>query len=145
MHEPSDLNAAIFQLFRQFSNLQLQRVGHYQGQGLILIQLKEQGTLTQRQLADITKRRPATMSEQLESMERAGLIRREKNANDKRNIDVMLTEAGLTAAKDAEAARKDAADDLFAALTLEEKYELRRQLTKLVNSLDKEINSDSEI
>lgn len=144
MYEPKDINAALFQLFRQFSNLQLRRVGSYQGQGLILIQLKYQGTLTQRQLADITKRRPATMSEQLENMERAGLIRRTKNANDKRNIDVTLTERGIEVADQAEKARKEASDDIFSILTEEEKRELQHQLTRLVDFLAQEENIDLE-
>ena len=52
------------------------------------------GSLTQRELIELTGRRSATLSEQLDGMEKSGLILRSKNAQDKCNIDVILTEQG---------------------------------------------------
>lgn len=138
MHGPKDLNVRLFWLFRQFTNLQLRRASRYPGQGLILISLKDMGTLTQRELTEITKRRPATMSEQLDNMERAGLIERKKNENDKRTIDVSLTARGLETAQEAERERAEAAAVLFTGLTEEEKDALQKLLSKLVDSLSEE-------
>ena len=59
-----------------------------------MILLHLYGSLTQRELIELTGRRSATLSEQLDDMEKSGLILRSKNAHDKRNIDVILTEQG---------------------------------------------------
>lgn len=55
--------------------------------GAILILLHEHGRMTQRELIEITQRRSATLSEQLERMESSGLIVREKT----RRINAMWT------------------------------------------------------
>ena len=72
----------------------------YPGQGRILTLLLENGTMTQRELITITGRRSATLSEQLENMEQAGYITRKRNEQDKRNVDVTLTQTGILAAED---------------------------------------------
>ena len=59
-----------------------------------MILLHLYGSLTQRELIELTGRRSATLSKQLDDMEKSGLILRSKNAQDKRNIDVTLTEQG---------------------------------------------------
>lgn len=131
MNETETTNVAIFTLLRQTSHLQLQRVGQFQGQGLILVLLDEHGTLTQRQLSELTQRRSATLSEQLENMEKAGLVAREKNAADKRNIDVALTDKGKLTAKAALEERLEAAEELFSILSNQERLQLHSILKKL--------------
>ncbi len=108
-----------------------------QGQGRILRLLLEHGTLTQKQLADITQRRSATLSEQLEMMESVGWITRVKNQADKRNIDVALTDAGLAKAKEAEQERTRTADSLFSVLSVQEQRQLSHILQKLYDSWQK--------
>lgn len=78
---------------------QLHHIRKNCGQGRILILLNEKGALTQRELIELTGRRSATLSEQLDCMDKANLITREKNAADKRNVDVQLTAAGKEAAQ----------------------------------------------
>lgn len=131
MNEPKRMNVTLFTLLRQASHLQAQRIGQLQGRGLILVLLHEHGTLTQRQLSELTQRRAATLSEQLENMEKAGLVLREKNAADKRTIDVSLTEKGKRTAKGAEQERATTADELFSILEDEERRQLHRTLKKL--------------
>ncbi len=87
--------------------------------------------MTQRELAEITQRRAATLSEQLESMEKAGLIIREKSRDDRRNIDVRLTCAGRLTAMEAEKEREEIADLLFSHLDAGEKARLHRTLSEL--------------
>lgn len=57
-------------------------------------------------------------------MERAGLIVRRKNEQDKRNADVALTEQGKTAAVEAIQNRQSYADELFGALPQRKKQQL---------------------
>ena len=110
---------------------QLHHIRKNCGQGRILILLNEKGTLTQRELIELTGRRSATLSEQLDCMDKANLITREKNAADKRNVDVRLTAAGKEAAIEAAQKRLKNADMLFGSLNPAEKRQLLKLLTKL--------------
>lgn len=87
----NELNLRLLGMMLQSSYL-MQTREKYRGQGRLLILLYLHGSLTQRELIELTGRRSATLSEQLEGMERAGLIVRRKNEQDKRNVDVELTE-----------------------------------------------------
>lgn len=124
-------NLMVLKLFRQCSHLQDRRIGRFHEQGRILILLHEYGRMTQRELIEITQRRSATLSEQLERMESSGLIVREKNEADKRNVDVFLTEEGRREAARAERRRARRAEELFSALDGEERAALYRTLLKL--------------
>lgn len=67
-------------------------------------------------MIELTGRRSATLSEQLDGMEKSGLISRCKNEQDKRNVDVELTKHGKKAAIGAMQNRQAYADELFAAM-----------------------------
>lgn len=123
-------NLMVLNAFRKCAHIQY-FTGKYQGQGRILILLQHKEMMTQRELAEVTQRRAATLSEQLETMERAGLIIREKSTDDKRNVDVRLTDKGRQAAVDAEKDRKEIADLLFSGLEQEEKERFYETLLKL--------------
>lgn len=133
-HEYSDIS--LLHLFHQCCHhLHANKCSH--GQERLLIHLLEKGTLTQRELTDITRRRSATLSEQLENMDKAGYITRTRNENDHRNVDVTLTPSGEEAAKKARENRQSRAQSLFSPLEAEEKEQLFRLLLKLLVSWDK--------
>ena len=74
------------------------------GQVPILKLLNENGTMTQRQIAEEIRVTPATICGTMKRMEKAGLIRRESNAKDGRVTCISLTDEGrarMTEAKDA--------------------------------------------
>lgn len=102
------------------------------GQGRLLVLLQNDGSLTQKDLIVRTGRKSATLSEQLESMEKAGLVLRKKDPEDRRNIRVELTELGQEAALRTKSARSDYADELFEMLTEEQKQSLIAELEQLV-------------
>lgn len=132
----------LLHLFHQCSHY-LHASGKFHGQNRLLILLFEQGTLTQRELITNTGRRSATLSEQLENMEKAGYITRTRNEQDRRNVDVSLTPLGQKAAKDAIAYRAIRANTLFSDLNEEEKAQLSHLLHKLL-SLWRELSPESE-
>lgn len=103
----------------------------YRGQGRLLILLHIYGALTQRELIELTGRRSATLSEQLDGMERAGLINRCKHAQDRRNVDVTLTPRGETAALQAIGNRQQYADEILGGLSDVRK----RQLLDIMDEL----------
>lgn len=126
-------NLSLLHLFHQ-CNHQLHTNGKFHGQGRLLILLLEKGTLTQRELIHITARRSATLSEQLENMEKAGYISRTRNESDKRNIDVSLTASGREAAIKAQENRAERANKLFSQLDENDKEQLFQLLSKLLSS-----------
>lgn len=103
----------------------------YRGQSRLLILLLENGTLTQRELIDITGRRSATLSEQLANMESAGYITRKIHDSDRRNVEVTLTDSGREVAADAASSRRRLADTLFEDYSPEEKKALGRFLGEI--------------
>lgn len=123
----------LLHLFHQ-CNHRLHTNGKFHGQERLLILLLEQQTLTQRELIDITGRRSATLSEQLENMDKAGYIIRTRNEEDRRNVDVSLTPHGRDAAKYAKEKRIERAHTLFSELNDEEKENLFQLLSKLLLS-----------
>lgn len=133
MVETQVTDLTLLRQFRRCSHIQ-HRMGRFHGQGYLLILLNQHGQMTQRELASLTCRRSATLSEQLESMEEAGLIMRGKNVDDKRNIDIHLTDQGCKIAMDAEKERQEMAVLLFSQLTFEEKVQLHSILGKLETS-----------
>ena len=129
MSEPN-YNLTLLRLLHQCAH-RINMSSKYPGQGRLLVLLHKKGTLTQRELIEITQRRSATLSEQLAGMEKAGYITRTKNPLDNRNIDVSLTALGEQAAIEAEQARAELADHVFGTLQEEEKMQLETILLKL--------------
>ncbi len=106
----------------------------YEGKGSqkrVLILLKESGEMTQ---AKLTKRlgiRQGSASEVIRKLDAAGLVCRTKNDNDKRTVDIYLTEAGKVAAEDALLQRRKRHKAMFSCLTEQEREELFRLTEKL--------------
>ena len=123
-------NLTLLRLLHQCAH-RLSASEKYRGQGRLLILLQEHGPMTQRQLTELTDRRPATLSEQLEKMERTGYLTRVKNEQDRRNIDLALTPSGYGAALEAKADRERRAQ-VFDRLSPEEKEQLVRILEHLL-------------
>ena len=135
------LNLRLLGMMLQSSYL-MQTREKYRGQGRLLILLYLHGALTQRELIELTGRRSATLSEQLEGMEKAELIVRRKNKQDKRNVDVELTEQGKKAAIEAMQNRQAYADELFAAMPQRKKQQLAGLLDSLLHTRDIPINEE---
>ena len=140
-------NLMLLKVFRQCAHLQFHQQKRFQGQGYILVLLFEHKTLTQRELTQLTQRRSATLSEQLERMEHLGLIIREKNSFDKRHVNIRLTSKGEELAAEAKKEREETADLLFSMLEDDEKSILYQILQKMSVAWRKsaEENPDEEV
>ena len=108
------------------------------GQGRILMMLDKYGSITQRQLTELAGVRSASLSEILSKLEHRGLIERSKNADDKRNIDVKLTDAGKNAVTASRESRLENEKELFSCLTEDEIDNLSETLDKLINHWNKD-------
>ncbi len=137
----NELNLRLLGMMHQISYL-MQTQEKFRGQGRLLVLLNRYGALTQRELIELTGRRSATLSEQLEGMEKAGLIVRRKNEQDKRNVDVELTEQGKLAAAKAFRNRQAYADELFAVVPQRKKQQLAGLLNALLHIWEVPINEE---
>lgn len=108
------------------------RSGRSAGQGRILAILLERSSMTQKELQDILRIQPGSMSEILAKMEEKGLIRRQKDTGDRRKSVLELTEYGRDEALLQE--RQGDGSPAFGVLSEEEKEELKTILWKLLES-----------
>ena len=97
------------------------------GQGRILKLLAEEGDMTQRKLTEKLGIQPGSASEVIGKLERAGFVTRSENTEDRRTVDVRLTEAGREQFDE----REQEKPDLFSSLSEEEKTLLLSLLEKL--------------
>lgn len=97
----------------------------------ILIVLKENGGMTQRELTRRLGIQPGSASEVLGKLESAGLIARTPSEADRRTTDVSLTEAGMAEAEHASVQREERHKQMFSCLSEEEKETLLSLLERV--------------
>ena len=117
------------------------QVGGKAGQQRILMRLNTHGKTTQKELQDVLDISSGALSEILQKMEDGGLILRTKSAEDKRQVDLTLTERGSATAISVEAHYHRTLDRMFECLSAEQKSQLEETLGILTLHLD-EIKSD---
>lgn len=108
--------------------------GVRQTQGRILKILYLHGPMTQKALQDKLGIQPGSMSEIAAKLEHRGLLRREKDEDDKRKVFLSLTDAGRTDVENFSAHGSHTFGHRFAALTEEERLTLCSLLEKLLHS-----------
>ncbi|MGN1024924.1 MAG: MarR family winged helix-turn-helix transcriptional regulator [Faecousia sp.] len=108
--------------------------GKHQTQGRILKILYYHGPMTQKMLQDKLDIQPGSMSEIAAKLEHKGLLCREKDPVDKRQILLTLTEAGRADVEQFHKQRKSQHTKDFDVLTQEEQQQLLHQLEKLLDS-----------
>lgn len=112
-----------------------------QGQPRILKELRERGTMTQKELADICILDVATMSRTLDRLEQTGLIKRENNPESRRSWNISLTQDGEKMA-DKAIEIFDMTDEIFCkGITEEELNTLCEISSKIENNIIEAIES----
>ncbi|MDE6728917.1 MAG: MarR family transcriptional regulator [Oscillospiraceae bacterium] len=81
-------------LFGVYVCQELERIGMRYSYRHIMKPLMENESLTQLELVKITNLKAPTISITLRNMERDGIVRREKNDNDRRETHVFITDKG---------------------------------------------------
>ena len=81
-------------LFGKFVAKELESIGMRASYRHVMKPLMEADGLTQLDLVKITKLKAPTISITLRNMEREGIVRREKNDNDRRETHVFITDKG---------------------------------------------------
>ena len=117
----------------------LQKCGHYLhnckgkkfGQYRILLILSKKPGMAQKELQDFLRIKSGSISEILLKMESSGLVTRFKSEEDKRRINVKLTEVGLMKVKDLTNEYESENEALFNCLSEDECIALHDILGKL--------------
>ncbi len=113
------------------------------GQNRVLAVLVLSDGMSQKDLAYILGIRPQSLSEALDKLEESKLVERRQNENDKRVMNVYLTEAGRVRASKVAEDRKKSANDVFGILTDEEKEQYASIMVKIITKLDADLSEKS--
>lgn len=113
----------------------LAEIGLFRGQPPILHILGEDDGVTQKEIAEKLNLAPATITDTLQRMERAGLLERRTDKEDQRVSRVFITEKGRSTRQEVGNAFKMLEDDLIKGFTLEEKVLLRRFFIQMRKNL----------
>ncbi len=84
----------VSRFFKEKSDVELAKHNLHPGQGRILMLLLRRGNLMQNEIAEIIKRKPATVTNLIKKLEKVGFVLRTVDKADKRIINVSLTSKG---------------------------------------------------
>lgn len=114
----------------------------YQGQGRILRLLQMRPEISQKDLSYLLGMRPQSLGELLAKLERGGCVTREPLENDRRAMNIRLTEKGAEAASQNEPSCDP--DEVFACLSEEERGILSGYLDRIIANLESKAGNEQE-
>ncbi|MWV44496.1 MarR family transcriptional regulator [Paenibacillus sp. HJL G12] len=112
----------------------------HRGQGRVLALLKIKPEITQKELTYLLNMRNQSLGELLTKLERNGLITRAPSEQDRRVMNVKLTEAGAEAANQLEQRQQDE-NRLFDCLNEDEQAKLSEYLNRLIGQMEQQIGA----
>lgn len=128
-------------LLRRYQMLGMRAFGPlantHRGQGRVLSLLKMQPEISQKELSYLLDMRQQSLSELLAKLEQKGYITRTPSEDDRRTTIVKLTEAGRTAAEEADQKEMDL-NGIFSCLSQEEQDNFGNYLDRIADALEKE-------
>jgi DNA-binding MarR family transcriptional regulator len=127
----------VCKLRRARGSAMLEKLGIYRGQHFILFHLWEQEGLTHSELAERLHIRPATVTNALKRMERAGLLERRRDTADQRVSRVYLTPEGRAIRSDVEQVWWELEERTFGGLGADDRRDIRRLLEMIRENLVK--------
>jgi len=108
---------------------------HNRGQHRLLLILLSGDGVAQKDLVEKMDIRPTSLGELIDKLETKGYVSRQVNEEDKRSVQVFLTEDGKAKAKEIVDRREKSAEQIFASLSEQEQEQLWVLLKKLTTSL----------
>ena len=107
-----------------------------EGQARAIRTLLEEGTMTQKQLADLCMRDAATMSRNIDRLEKAGLLKRENNPGCRRSYLICLTEEGKEKAKQVQKIFRELDERIWGDIPEKEMEQLYETLLRIERNLE---------
>lgn len=107
-----------------------------EGQARALRTLLEEGPMTQKQLADLCMRDAATMSRNIDRLEKTGLLKRENNPGCRRSYLICLTEEGKEKAKQVQKIFRELDERIWGDIPEKEMEQLYETLLRIERNLE---------
>lgn len=114
----------------------------YKGQGRIMSILKLKPEISHKELSYILGISTQSMSELLRKLESKGYVKRVPSEQDKRSMNIILTEEGKKAMDQAEGFDEKDTDKLFECFSEEEQEQFKSFLVRLENEIIKHLDGD---
>ena len=108
------------------------------GKGRLLSILQQKDGLTQRELGEELDIRPSSVGELVRKLEANGLVMRQNNEDDRRVMNVYLTESGRELIENTSSVQTEIQANLFKDISEEDKEVFARVLQKMIISLEEE-------
>jgi DNA-binding MarR family transcriptional regulator len=103
--------------------------------GLLSI-LDAEGPISQQELGRLLGIDPSSMVARMDALEKLGLVKRARSADDRRAYEISLTAEGRKTLKRLQAEAREYGKDFFRALTAKEQEQLNLLLLKLAATVD---------
>jgi MarR family transcriptional regulator for hemolysin len=140
---PGHLISLAARAFERLSELRLKPFGFGIGYVPVLVAIKVGKARSQRDLARFAKVEQPSMAQMLARMERDELVRRTPDPDDGRSSLISLTEIAQARLPEACAVLFKGNRDVLSDFTNEEAAQLTALLKRLINNLDRVIDSDA--
>lgn len=132
-------------LMEKYAHYIFHRLFEKPGRDRALRILYDSGTITQKMFADKMNIRPSSASDILAKMESEGLITRACHDDDKRNINITLTENGRKITEDVSVKQQEAVKQMMLSLTSEELTTLETLMNKLLADWDYKFGEEAKL
>ncbi|QRN85604.1 MarR family transcriptional regulator [Clostridia bacterium] len=113
----------------------LEELGLYQGQPQLLAFLMHQDGSSQRDIGEWMDIRPATITKMVARMEKAGFVERRRDLNDKRSMQVFLTDKARETMQILQKDMQEQEETAFQGFTAEEKLQFNGLLMRVRENL----------
>lgn len=134
-------NKELLQIMEKCGHFLYHRRGGKRGQIKILKLLEERGSITQKELLEVLILKSGSVSETVKKLEIQGFIIKERDKNDKRKINIILTNDGRNYLNKQTEINREQEKVLFTSLSVEEQETLRELLTKLFQDWEGKFDS----
>ena len=121
----------------------LEPLGLTHPQYLVMLALWQHGTVSVKALSGLLQLDPGTLSPLLKRLEAAGLLRRERDAKDQRNLALALTDRGRALRAEAEKIPAGIVERL--GMPVEELMALQRALTRVITASQVAISASAAV
>lgn len=119
--------------FSRFYRPMLDKLGLTYPQFVVMMVLWENGKITMKALTDLVMLESNTLTPLLKKLEAAGLVKRARNKDDERVLDIEITEAGLALKTDGQLAAVELA--LASGEELDGVIEMQQRMAKMRDSV----------
>lgn len=123
-------------------NYLLEKIGVHPGQQHVLFILQHKDGCSQKEIAEILKIKPATVTVMIKRMEKNSLVNRKQDEKDQRIWRIFITDKGNEFCREAEEIRNEIEKECFENFTQEEKILLKRLLMQVKSNLHERIKEE---